>query len=131
MIGIIIVASAEAKLLHKNLNVMHGVDATNGEKHCERHSQRTALSFSYEYWFPFEPENPPPKPFSLQLHIKLCFFLYFTLDQYNSDLLACFLIYNSIDFDDGNATYNSNQYTNHMQCNYMFSRMNNTVTYLQ
>lgn len=62
---------------------------------------------------------------------KLWVFLYFTLDQYNSDLLACFLIYNSIDFDDGNATYNSNQYTNHMQCNYMFSRMNNTVTYLQ
>lgn len=53
MVGIIIVASAEAKLLYKNLNVMHGVDATNGEKHCERHSQRTALSFSYEYWFPF------------------------------------------------------------------------------
>lgn len=69
MIGIIRVASAEAKLLHKNLNVMHGVDATNGEKHCERHSQRTALSFSYEYWFPFEPEKTP-KPFSLQLHIK-------------------------------------------------------------
>lgn len=43
MIGIIRVASAEAKLLHKNLNVMHGVDATNGEEHCERHSQRTAF----------------------------------------------------------------------------------------
>lgn len=73
----------------------------------------------------------PPKTLQSAAAYKVMFFLYFTLDQYNSDLLACFLIYNSIDFDDGNATYNSNQYTNHMQCNYMFSRMNNTVTYLQ
>lgn len=100
------------------------------EKNTVKDSQRTALSFSYEYWFPFEPEKPP-KTLQSAAAYKVMFFLYFTLDQYNSDLLACFLIYNSIDFDDGNATYNSNQYTNHMQCNYMFSRMNNTVTYLQ
>lgn len=75
MIGIIIVASAEAKLLHKNLNVMHGVDATNGEKHCERHSQRTALSFSYEYWFPFEPENPPKTLQSAAAYKVMFFFV--------------------------------------------------------
>lgn len=75
MIGIIIVASAEAKLLHKNLNVMHGVDATNGEKHCERHSQRTALSFSYEYWFPFEPEKPPKTLQSAAAYKVMFFFV--------------------------------------------------------
>lgn len=75
--------------------------------------------------FPLSPKNPP-KTLQSAAAYKVMFF--FVL---HSDLLACFLIYNSIDFDDGNATYNSNQCTNHMQCNYMFSRMNNTVTYLQ
>lgn len=45
------------------------------EKNTERHSQRTALSFSYEYWFPFQPENPPKTLQSAAAYKVMFFFV--------------------------------------------------------